>query len=379
VTNPLPHIALFLPNLDGGGAERAVVALAGQMASFDIRVELVVANTGGPYLGEIDRAVRLIDLKATRMRATIPGLIRYVRREQPDVLASALDHSSMVAAITLCTAMRPTRFVILQRSCVTACWATGASNGAWLSQALYRWTYQRAHLIIGNSLAVTSDLHDNLGVRWDRLAFIHNSIDATTIHHKATEPLPSNWNRLTITPFILAVGTLEPVKDFETLIRVFSVISDRIPHDLVILGEGSERHRLTDVIVKLGMPHRIHLPGFDLNPFRWMKHARVMVSSSLTEGCPNVLQQALACGTPIVATDCPGGTAEILEDGKWGRLVPVGDPQAMADAIIKTLEDKHLPNGRVRAADFDPRKNALEYLRLLLPDFVPPPMKRTAL
>jgi len=102
-----------------------------------------------------------------------------------------------------------------------------------------------------------------------------------------------------------------------------------------------------------------------------MSKASLLISSSITESCPNVIQQALACGTPIVATDCPGGTSEILEGGKWGRLVPVANPQAMADAIIATLKGKSHPNGRLRAADFDPKRNAQEYLKIVLPGSIP--------
>ena len=111
--------------------------------------------------------------------------------------------------------------------------------------------------------------------------------------------------------------------------------------------------------------------GFDKNPLRWMKKLLFLVSSSLAEGCPNVIQQAFACGTPIVAIDCPGCTSEILEGGKWGRLVPVRNPKAMAEAIIATLQDKNHPDSRMRAADFNSKRNAEEYLKLTLPEFIP--------
>lgn len=109
------------------------------------------------------------------------------------------------------------------------------------------------------------------------------------------------------------------------------------------------------------------MPGFVTNPFSMIQRARVLVSASLAEGCPNVLQQALACGTPIVATDCPGGTSEILEDGRWGRLVPVGDAKTMAAAIVRTLDGDLLPDGRARAAQFDRERTASMYLELLMP------------
>jgi len=138
-----------------------------------------------------------------------------------------------------------------------------------------------------------------------------------------------------------------------------------------VLGEGSEREKLERLARELAIEDAVQFLGFDPNPFRWMSRARMLVSASLAEGCPNVIQQALACGTQVVATDCPGGSKEILEGGKWGRLVPIRDPQAMADAIIATLKDKSHPDGRMRAVDFDPKRNAEEYLKLILPEFIP--------
>jgi glycosyltransferase involved in cell wall biosynthesis len=175
------------------------------------------------------------------------------------------------------------------------------------------------------------------------------------------------WCAAGAVPIVLSVGSLTPLKDFPTLIRAFSIVKSTHDCRLVILGEGPDREKLESLIDDLDLRRDVLLPGFADNPFAWMRHARVFVSSSLTEGCPNALMEALACGTPVVSTDCIGGSSEVLEGGKWGRLVPIGRPDAMAAAILATLESVAHPDVRQRASDFGLAGVARDYLRVLLP------------
>ena len=168
-------------------------------------------------------------------------------------------------------------------------------------------------------------------------------------------------------PVILGVGSLTPLKDFGTLIRAFAIVRSHRPCRLVILGEGPERGRLTAMARQAGVADDVLMAGFVANPFAWMRQARVFVSASLTEGCPNALMQALAVGTPIVSTDAAGGTSEILENGHWGRLVPVAAPGAMAEAIDECLDSGANPHARARASDFSHDLIASQYLDVLLP------------
>ena len=170
---------------------------------------------------------------------------------------------------------------------------------------------------------------------------------------------------------ILGVGRLDLLKDFPTLVRAFAVVRSNRKCRLVILGEGPDRGKLEQLILRLGLEHDAYLPGFVSNPFPWMRHAKVFVSSSLTEGCPNALMQALACRTPVVSTDCVGGSAEILQDGKWGRLSPVGDCEAMAEAIEATFDATIHPDVSQRVSDFAHDKIARQYLDVLLPRDTP--------
>jgi glycosyltransferase involved in cell wall biosynthesis len=157
-------------------------------------------------------------------------------------------------------------------------------------------------------------------------------------------------------------------KDIGTLIKAFAYVKQQREAQLVIVGKGLEEPRIASLILALHLGEHVHLLGFDPNPYKWIAAAKVVVSSSTGEGFPNVIAEALALGRAIVATDCPGDTAELLQHGKWGRLVPVGDSRSMAAAILAALEDTSPPDGRIRAADFSPSKTTVAYLNVLLPE-----------
>jgi len=361
----LSHVALFLPTLESGGAERAFVELANRFSAMGTRTDLVLVRAVGPYLDEVSDGVRVIDLGGQRVLRAIPLLAGYLRRETPEVIMSGLDNAN-VAAIAACAIVgRPSAAVLTQRSILRECWRLQHPrlHRAWLAPV--RLAYSRARLIISNSRAASDDLRDGFGIPQSRLAVVHNSVDLERIERQAKEAPRHRWTDDGAPPMILSVGSLTTGKDVTTLLRAFSIVRRTHDCNLLILGEGPERTRLEAMAQQLGIGGALEFRGFDPNPFCWMARAALMASSTLAEGCPNVIQQALACGTPIVATDCPGGTSEILEDGKWGKLVPVGNPEAMATAIRETLDDTSPPDGRRRARDFDPERNAQEYLRLL--------------
>ena len=368
-----PHIALFLPSLEGGGAERAFVDLANQFVDLGVRVDLVLVRAKGPYLSEVRSEVLVVDLQGSRTTLAVLKLFRYLRRNRPDAIISGLDTANITSMIACIAAGCSNRAIFTQRAILRECYRLQYphTHRAWL--VILRLIYARARLIITNSHAASHDLCQGFGIPLSKIAVIHNSVDIERIERLAIVDPKHPWTTSSAKPLILSVGSLTPRKDFSTLLRAFAIVRQSLDCNLIVLGEGTERIRLEALAKEIGVADSVQFLGFDANPFRWMARARVMASSTLAEGCPNVIQQALACGTPIVATDCPGGTSEILEGGKWGRLVPVANPQAMADAIIATLKDKSHPNGRLRAADFDPRKNAKEYLKLILPDFIPYP------
>jgi glycosyltransferase involved in cell wall biosynthesis len=227
--------------------------------------------------------------------------------------------------------------------------------------------YRRARCVISNSEAAANDLINTLGIRPERVAVIHNSVDAANIRRLAAQPVEHAWVSETAAPLILLVGSLTEAKDIPTTLRAFARLRRERDCRLLVLGEGPDRAMLEQLIHQLRIQDSVQLIGFDRNPFRWMARARVLVSSSPSEGCPNVILQALACGLPVVATNGQGGTAEVLENGRWGRLVPVGDDQALAVAIAETLDAPRTIDIAAHISRFDPTRVAHAFLSRSLP------------
>jgi glycosyltransferase involved in cell wall biosynthesis len=369
-------VALFLPSLEGGGAERVFVDLANEFADLGLRVDLVLARAYGPYIDEVSAAVRVVNLRASRVLHSLPKLIRYLRSERPDVLLSGLEHSNLVALSARLAAGVGTRCVISARSVPTAVYrgARSVRSGAVLQLA--RVAYRFADAIIANSKAVLEDLAQGLKVPRAKLHLVYNPLNLPQLQRLSEQLVDHPWCARGFAPIILGVGSLTALKDFPTLIRAFATIRSRRDSRLVILGEGPERPALEALIRRLQLEQDVYLPGFVRNPFSWMRRAGVLVSSSLTEGCPNALMQALACGTPVIGTDCVGGSGEILEGGKWGQVVTVGDADALADAVLEVFNSKARIDTKQRANDFALRRVAQQYLQVLLPSRNPSALGR---
>lgn len=367
-------IAFFLRDLGGGGAERAIVTLAGEIANRGHAVDLVVGDADGDYRSEVSAAVRLENF-ATRSRLLVfRRLIAYLRRRNPTVMMSALD----VANIMLIAAAGLTgykgRTVVSQRAIVSATQIERPFARGSLIRVLQRVLFPRADALISNSHAAASEVRELLGLSVERIFTIHNSVDARRVNRLANEPLRDNWFLKSQAPLILSVGSLTYLKDRPTLLKAFAIVRAQRDVRLAILGKGNrpaDWHKIERLISDLSLTEYVYLAGFDPNPYMWMRRSAVLVSSSITEGCPNQLLEALALGTSIVATDCPGDTAVLLGHGQWGRLVPVGDSASMAAAIQASLDDPSPPDGKIRAADFSPGRTVRAYLEVLLPGLNP--------
>jgi glycosyltransferase involved in cell wall biosynthesis len=365
-----------LPSLEGGGAERVFVDLANEFADLGLRVDLVLACAHGPYLDEVSAAVRVIDFRTSRVLRSLPKLARYLRSARPDVLLSGLEHANIVALLSRLAAGVGTRCVISVRSVPTAVYREARSIRSWALLQLARGAYRFADAIIANSEAVVADLLQSLKVSRGSLHLVYNPLNIALLQRLSEQALDHPWCVDGAPPIVLGVGSLTTLKDFPTLVRAFSSVRSRRDCRLVILGEGPDRANLELLIRCLKLERDVYLPGFVRNPFAWMRHAKVLVSSSLTEGCPNALMQALACGTQVIGTDCVGGSAEILEGGKWGQLVAVGDADAIAAAVLAVIDTAARPDVRQRANDFAQRRIAQQYLQVLLPGHDAPGLVR---
>lgn len=358
------RIAVLLPSLEGGGAERSIATVAGGLAAHGHDVTLLLGRARGPFLAGLAPAVRVLDLGVPSLPLALPQLVLQLRRLRPQVLLAAMAHANVVAALAHRVARVPTRLVLSERVHPSSL-IEGGGLGLRATGALMRLTYPWADHVIAVSRGVADDLLARLPLDPERVSVLPNPVVDAALHQRAVAAPAHPWLSDKLLPVVLAVGRLQPQKDFATLLDAFARVRRTRPLRLVILGEGDERAALLAQARALGIGGDVALPGFDANPFAAMRAADLFVLSSRYEGLPGVLIQAMACGARVLATDCPSGPREVLEDGRWGRLVPVGDAAALAAAMAAALDDAAPPDVRRRAADFGVERAVDGYARVL--------------
>jgi len=325
--------------LAGGGAERVMLALAACFAERDIEVDIVVTDARGALLDDVPRNVRLVNLGSRRIIMSLLPLVRYLRRERPDALLAALAPTNCIAVWARAIARVPLRLVVTEHNTLSKSTVGATLSRARLLPPLMRYSYPLADAIVAVSAGVAEDLAATIGLPRARIDVIHNPVVSSSMLEKSHAPIHHPWFKRGEPPVILGVGRLTKQKDFPLLIRAFARLRAQKEARLMILGEGDERAYLQTLVTELKLEEDVSLSGFVSNPYAYMRQAAVFVLSSGWEGFGNVLVEAMACGTPVVSTDCPSGPSEILENGKWGKLVPVGDELGMAQAIYDLLRN----------------------------------------
>jgi glycosyltransferase involved in cell wall biosynthesis len=356
-------ITLFLPSLHGGGAERSMVTLANGLVEKGYQVHLLLAKAEGVYFAEISEGVQVLSLQARRTILSFSALVKYLHTVTPYAMISALENANLSAIWSKVLCGLPEKLIITERSVNTILYRNHPRLELRLIPYLTRLFYRYADQVIAVSHGVAQDLEKN-GVPKEKITTIYNPVDIDKVKRLSQEPVTHHWFVPKRYPIILSAGRLSREKNFVFLLEAFHNILERKEARLVILGEGEERQQLERKIKQLGLEGKVDLPGFDPNPFKYMCQADVFVLPSRVEGLPGVLIQAMALGTPVVATDSPGGSSEILENGKWGVLVPLDDVAAMAQAIERGLRGE-LPDPTPRGMDFAVEKIVDQYLRLL--------------
>src|SRR5262245_11222656 len=350
-----PDLAVYLPSLDGGGAEIVMLRLAVALAERGLRTDLVLARARGPYLDEVPDDIRIVDLEARSpvVATKTVQLARYLRRERPVTVLSALDVVN-TALIARSLARVPCRLLLTVHTHLSRQFQDKRDFGlAALRQALVRALYPRTDGLVAVSRGVADDVARIAGLPPERVQVIHNPVINDELVRRADAPVDHPFLQPGEPPVILAVGRLVRQKDYPTLLAAFARVRERRPARLLILGDADPREpAVPDALAKqmgeLGIADDIALPGFVANPQAYMARADVMAMSSIYEGLPTVITEALAMGTTVVSTDCPSGPREILDGGRFGTLVPMRDPQALADGILTAL-DRPLDPGLLRA------------------------------
>lgn len=330
-------------------------------------VDFVVGVPGGPLDSQIPSSVRRIELGARRSIQALPSLTRYLSRERPRALLSTLEHSNIMAVWAGALARSGVRVVLREASMVAP---RGQVRGLRYQalRTLMRAFYRGASTVVAVSRGVAESLVRELGLPARKVRTIYNPVVTPSLHDKAAQPLDDPWFAPNGPPVVLGVGRLAPEKDFPSLIRAFAEVRRARPARLAILGEGKERPALESLAHSLGVDGDVRLLGYDHNPFRYMQRATVFALSSLSEGLPGALIQAMACGCRVISTDCPGGVREIVEENAHARLVPVGDSAALAAGIGALLDDAARDPARpTHAVDrFSERAAVDEYLAALV-------------
>lgn len=358
-----PRVAVLLPSLDEGAVERVALHLAEGLLAQRMAVDVVVLSAEGRFRDLVPKRARVVDLGATRAIAGFGALVRYLRRERPAALVSHKDYLNVVALHAALFARVPTRVGVVTHVALARHLARTEHRRERLVPLLARLSYPRAHAVVAVSEGAADDLSRLARLDRARIRVIHNPVAPPLPRPDA---VPHPWMAPGAPPVVLAVGRLVPQKDFATLLRAFARLRAEREARLLLVGEGPERPRLEALVRDLGLAKDVELAGFVDDVAVLMADASLLALSSAWEGLPTVLVEALACGTPVVATDCPSGPREILEGGRWGALVPVGDDAALAAAISRTIDAPPPRDAlRKRAADFGVERAARLYLEAL--------------
>jgi glycosyltransferase involved in cell wall biosynthesis len=342
-----------------------LVNTARGMAELGAAVDFVVKEVDLPYLDRLPASVRLIAWPSQEPRVLLAKLQDYLRTERPAVVVSAKGPDDRIALQAKKDAPAGVRFFLRPGTAVSARLEQRGANPLrrWLKYRRMRRLYAQADGVIAVSEGVADEIAETTGFPRERITVIRNPNITPELQALSEAPLDHPWFAPGEPPVILGMGGLRTQKDFATLIRAFARLRAQRPARLLILGEGRQLERLRELARKLEVADDVQLPGFAANPYAYLRRAALFALSSLWEGSPNVLTEALAVGTPVVATDCRSGPREILQGGRYGPLVPVGDVAALTRAMAETL-DQPLPAETLKQAtsEYTMEKSARRYL-----------------
>ncbi|MCO6441873.1 MAG: glycosyltransferase [Nitrococcus mobilis] len=396
-------VAIFMTDMRLGGVQRVIFNLCEGLNAAGLRVDLLVCHADGNLAAQVPPGIRVVALpRASKLAGRYwvlradPGgfaaLLRpvllayravarlkfvrplacYLADNRPPALLAADTDCNLIAVWARRLAKSPTRLVLSAHRSVAEHarqQLQAGDKGRWrwhFLPPLLKRCYAQADSVVAVSEGVARGLEAFCGLPASAAHIIYNPVVTPRLRTMARQPMRDAWVTGDSTPLIVTAGRVDPQKDFPTLLLAIAQLRSRRPVRLAILGDGERRNELARQTVRLGIADIVHFAGFVENPFAYMAAADVFVLSSKFEGLPTVLIEAMACGCPVVSTDCPSGPREILADGRYGELVPVGDAAALAAAIGRTL-DRPADAQRLaaRADEFSPEKATVEYLRVL--------------
>lgn len=367
--NPL-KILVVIPSLVMGGAERLTIYLLQKLNRNKFNPALCLFENKGPLLKELPEDIKLFDLKKKNRWSflrLVNSFNKVVKEYNPDIIYTRLWYATLIATVAKSLCFRKI-FIVASEDHNYKRDILPSDPFGLLKRPVINWAHKTADLVIVPSMGVKDDIGNSYGVNPEKIRVIYCSVDIDSIYKKIEVDEMFTQKDLfnDDIPVIVALGRLIARKGFSDLLKAFKLVRSSQASRLVFIGDGEDRAKLEKLTYKLQLNEDVKFLGYQQNPFSIISRSRIFVLSSHREGFGNVIIEAMACGTPVISTRCPHGPDEIITDGINGLLVPVGDVDAMADAILKLLKDEPLrrrlaDGGGKRAEDFRVEKMVAEY------------------
>jgi len=380
--NDMKKLMIVIHNLRGGGAERVLVNLLKGLDRNDFSIRLIVYERIFDYPLPENVEVTSLDIEASRnlfklIKGFVLKIIRLAllfRKGSPDVIFSLLSSTNVTVIIAKLLSGAKSRVIVSEHTYPSVNLSNEMYGG--ITRLFMKRCYPKADKIIAVSASIKQDLVLNFDFPETKIEVIYNPVDIGEITRLSEEAVEHPWFQGKI-PVIVSVGRLTRQKGYPNLLKAFSLVRKELPCLLSIIGEGEDRRTLLNLAENLGIERDVEFLGFQNNPFKYMGRSSLFVLSSLYEGFPNVILEAMALGLPVISADCPSGPGEIIENQKNGILVPVQDERILAGAIIKVMRDESVRRmlgsaARIRAGDFALEKIVNDYKRVFSENSPPP-------
>ena len=337
-------ITFFIPNLRVGGAENVLRMMINALIDRypQYTVSLCLASANGEIASKIDKRITIINFSRSNVRYCLYDLIQYFRREKPDCFVVSLDYANIIASFAHKLSRSKSKLILWEHSVTSIHSQTTISKFFILRYFLVNYFYKRAHYIIAVSKGIAKDMVSNFCIPEEKLYIIYNPIECNEIIQLANQKEVDCYPKIDKEQYIISVGRLVQAKNYPLLINAYSLLAENNVFKLIIVGDGPEKQHLQQLISELNLDGRVVLVGHLNNPFPLMKNAESVILSSSWEGFSLVLIETLALKKNIVSTDCPSGPREILGNGEFGLLVPMNNPEKLAEGISQII------NGEVK-------------------------------
>lgn len=362
----MPDLCVFLATSGHSGVDRVMSNLLPAMVTHGLSVDLLTLENHGPHLKNPPPGLRIIPLGRAHVNTAAPALVKYLRLNRPSALLTDKDRVNRTAILARFLAGVDTRVYVRVGTTVSVNLAGRKAWDRWLQFSSIKYLYPFADGVLVPSQGCADDLQKISGNRIERLRMVPSPIIRDDLPRLALDRESISGKMGGPDPWIIGIGELSRRKDYATFLEAFAHVLKHRPARMVILGEGRQRANLESIAARLGIADRVFLPGFVSNPYAWLNQANVFVHTSRWEGMPVALIEAMALGVPVVSTDCPSGPREVLDGGRLGRLVTVGDAEGVAKGICSCLDQPVEPDVLKQAvAKYRVDKSAQAYIEAM--------------